>query len=83
MGMSMLSDQTGDWFDFPVKALEISPKDMENVSWTFYGTPNGAWGTYYIVVAVWDVVPSGDCELQGICHRLGEANSSCWFGVIG
>ena len=80
MGMSMLSDQTGDWFDFPVKAIEINSKDMENVSWTFYGTPNGAWGTYWIVIAVWNIAPTPECT---DCFRLGEANSSVWFGVIG
>ena len=78
IGMSMLSEKTGMWFDFPVKELVISPNVIEECKWCFWGRPDGQTsGIWHVVAVVWDVFPVPPCEEQGTCHRLGEAESWC------
>lgn len=85
VGMSFIHDETWVVYDYPIKEINIPPNSMEKLSWTLYGTPHGdgPTGLYWVVSSVWDVLPTGDCEAQGTCHRLGEANSSVIFTWTG
>lgn len=80
-GMSMIHE-SGEIFDFPIVTFTIKANDTGHLTWYMYGSPQGS-GLYWIVTSVWDVYPTGDCEVQGTCHRLGEAESSVEFGWFG
>lgn len=82
-GMSMIEDMTGKIYDFEIKPLFIEPKSFGETKWWLLGTPNGGLGLYYIISSAWNVVPSGDCEIQGTCHRLGTAESNVVFTLFG
>ena len=82
IGMSMIHDGTGEVYDYPIQQITTSPNKMKRLSWwvtDYYG----GFGLHWIVSAVWDVLPTGDCEAQNTCHRLGEAESNVEFGLIG
>lgn len=85
IGMSFIHVETWQVYDYPIKVINISPNSIEELSWTLFGTPHGdgPLGKYLVISAVWNVLPTGDCELQGICHRLGEDESSVIFTWTG
>jgi len=82
-GMSMIKDYTGEIWDAPIIPF-IVPKEAGNrLKWWWWGSPGGlGTGLYWVVVSVWDQYPKGDCEIQGTCHRLGEAESNVEFGYF-
>lgn len=83
IGMSMIEDATGNVYDFPVEELSISANSIKETKWWLLGTPNGSLGLYWVVSSVWDILPTGDCEAEGTCHRLGTAESNVIFTIFG
>jgi len=80
-GMSLIHDETGEIWDAPIIPVDVEANDATEVKWrigAYFGR-----GKYWIVVSVWDMVPEDDCELQGICHRLGETDSYFYFTILG
>ena len=82
VGMSMIHTETGEVFDFPIKSFTIEPTEVKKLSWYVYGSPQGP-GWYRVISSVWDVLPTGDCEAEGTCNRLGTAESNVEFRIIG
>ncbi len=79
VGMSMLSEKSGQWTDFKVKEVVVDPTSLGKVSWGVWGRPdNKNSGVWYVVVAVWDKmpVPGGDAT------RLGEGESWVDYGIF-
>lgn len=80
-GMSLIHAETGQVYDAPIIPGDIDANGVAEVRWrvgAYFGK-----GLYWIVASVWDVVPEGDCELQGTCHRLGETDSYFYFTFFG
>jgi len=84
VGMSMISDETGQVTDFPLEPVELKAGETKKLSWWhIHSTIGKPRGLYWVVSSVWDVSPKPPCEAQGTCHRLGTAESSVifkWFG---
>ena len=80
-GCSLIFDETGEVWDYPIQEITVPANSIKNLSW-WWVHANGN-GLYWCVVSVWDVFPTGDCELQGACHRLGEDTVGFEFRWIG
>lgn len=78
VGMSMIYNKTGEVFDYPIKTIIINPRETKKMDWWFWGSPSGT-GLYWIISSVWDLYPTGECEAQGTCHRLGISESNVEF----
>lgn len=87
VGLSFIEDRTGLVIDFPVKSLSINKNSTKKLSWwninSTIQNAGGEIGLYWIISSVWDILPTGDCEIQGTCHRLGTAESNVVFGWFG
>ena len=84
VGMSMISDETGQVTDFPLEPVELKARETKKLSWwKIHSTIGKPRGLFWVVSSVWDVSPKPPCEAEGTCHRLGTAESSVifkWFG---
>ena len=82
IGMSLMHDETGTVYDYPIKEIKIDPNEIKGVVWwvtDYYG----GRGLHWVMSSVWNILPTGDCEMQGICNRLGISESNVEFGIFG
>lgn len=81
LGLSMIHDETGEVFDFPIQTIDLDPGETKQTGWWMWGSPQGT-GLYWVISAVWDTYPKPPCEEEGTCHRIGEAESNVTFGYF-
>jgi len=80
VGCSLIFDETREVWDYPIQEIIIPANSIKKPFWWVHANGNGL---YWCVVAVWDVFPMGDCEVEGTCHRLGEDTVGFEFQWLG
>ena len=80
-GMSITRpDGTVD--DMQVRYFALNPGESKHTIYQIGAIAYKERGTYTIRASAWDVFPSGTCEVEETCHRLGDDMVNFTFSYL-